>query len=160
VGRHDRHPGRKFGPAQQTRVDHGLDNYGKRCLQSQHAERGLGKGMLLVVPCMRRMIGGNSVNGSVRQSFSKGLDMLMRPERRIHLVRRVIAEHLTRGKREVMGRDFRRHIDAALLRPANDIDGLSTGHVTDVQPGSRQLGDLDISRDNPGLGRGRPTGKS
>jgi hypothetical protein len=59
-----------------------------------------------------------------------------------------------------MGRDLGRHIDVALLRPSDHVDGLGARHVTDVQPRSRQLGNLDISRNDPGLCGGGPAGKA
>src|SRR6187551_529992 len=86
--------------------------------------------------------------------------MLFRPQRRVHLVCRVVAEHLAGRQHEVMRRDLCRHIDAALLGPPDDVDGLGARDMADVQPGAGELGDLYVPCDYASLGGRWPSRKS
>src|SRR6185312_10362938 len=109
---------------------------------------------------MWRMISGHSVDGSVGQRLAYGLNMLVWPQRGIHLVGRVIAGHLAGRQHEVMGCNLRGHIDAALFGPPDDIDGLGARDMADVQPGAGEFSDLHVSRDHACLGSGGPSRKS
>src|SRR5512133_70814 len=113
--------------------------------------------MLLVVPCVWRVVGCYCINGPVAERLPYGLDVLVRPQRRIHLVCRVIAEYLSRRQHEVVRRHLGRDIDATLFGPPKHIHRLGTGNMADVQSGSSELGNLHISRNHACLGCCRPS---
>src|SRR5512133_1287563 len=113
--------------------------------------------MLLVVPCVWRVVGCYCINGPVAERLPYGFDVLVRPQRRIHLVCRVIAEYLSRRQHEVVRRHLGRDIDATLFGPPKHIHRLGTGNMADVQSGSSELGNLHISRNHACLGCCRPS---
>ena len=157
---HDRHPFGQLGPVQQAGVDHGLHHHSERGLQAEHPERRLSERVLLVVPRMWRVVGRHRVDGPVRQCLPYGLDVLVGPQRRVDLVGRVVAEHLSGSQHEVMRRNLRRDIDATLFGPPDHVDRLGAGHMANVQPGSGEFGDLYISSNHARLGRCRPSRES
>ena len=108
-----------FAPVQPAGVDHGLDHHRQRGLQAEHAGRGFDEGVLLVVAGVRGVVGADRVDGAVGQCLPQRGHVLVGPQRRIHLVGRVVASTSLGGQHQVVRGDLGRDVDAALLGPAD-----------------------------------------
>ena len=159
-GRGDGHPSAPPRPSRAGRVDHRLQHHGRarspaRACRTRPRRRR--------APCRAGRAGAWSVaTASMVPSASasrRAVDVLGRPQRRVDLVRRVVAEHLVGGQQQVVRGDLGGHSIAARLGPAEHVDRLGGGDVADVQPGPGQLGQLDVAGDDGRLGRRRPAGQ-
>ncbi len=106
------------------------------------------------------MVGGDDVDGAVGQSTAKRLHVLVPPQRRVHFEPRVVGAGQVFGQQQVMRRRLRRHIDAAGLSPAHDLDRSGGGHVADVQSRADVLGEKNVPRDDGLLGDRGPAGET
>ena len=61
-----------------SREQHRLQDDPEGGLQAEHAERGLGERVLLVVPGVRGVVGGHRVDRAVGQPVPQRLDVLAR----------------------------------------------------------------------------------
>ena len=143
-GRRVRHPLGHPGPVQPTCGDHRLDHHGQGGLQAEHAGGGVHEGVLLVVPGVRRVVGAHGRDRAVGEGLPQGGHVLVRPQRRIHLVRRVVGPQLVGGQHEVVWRDLGGDVDATRLSPPQHVDGLGAGDVADVHPRTGERRELGV----------------
>ena len=104
---------------------------------------------------VRRMVGGDDVQGAVLEAGDDGLHVGVGAQRRRHLVVAVEGAQALVGEREVVRTGLAGDADAALSGPADQVDAAGRGDVQDVQPAAGQLGQGDVAVDHHLLGRGR-----
>ena len=139
-----RHPGvERHGIQRSHRVDHG-----SRPLQAGDPVCGMLKRNILVVRRVRRMVGGDSIDGSVAQASPQRIPVLSAAQRRHHLVRRVGCGNHAVVKSEMMGRHLGSHIQAAGLCCGDHLDATRCRQMLDVVPGPGQLGEPQVSCDD------------
>ena len=95
---------RSATPAQsmQAGVDHRLLHDRQRGLQAEHAERGGLPLAVLVLVRVRRVVGGDDVDGAVGQPVAQRLDVGGRAQRRVDLVDRVVRRGELVGQQQVV----------------------------------------------------------
>jgi hypothetical protein len=115
--------------------------------------------VLLVVPGVRGVVGRDRVDGAVGQRLPQRVDVLLRAQRRVDLVGRVVAGEQVGGEQQVVRRDLGGHVDALGLGPAQDLDGAGGRGVGDVHAGAGVAGQHDVARHDDLLGDARPAGQ-
>ncbi len=85
----------------------------------------------------------------------EGLDVVVGPQRRGHLVVAVEGAQALVGQREVVRAGLAADADAALPGAADEVDAAGRGDVQDVQPAAGQLRQRDVAVDHHLLGGGR-----
>ena len=124
---------RDIRPVEQAVLDDGGVHDGERGLEPDHAVRGRIPLALLRLDRVRRVVGRDDVDRAVGERGAQRLDVLGAAERRVHLVRGVVARDELLGEQQVVRRDLGGDGDAAGLRPADDLDGAGGRDVADVQ---------------------------
>ena len=82
---------------------------------------------------MRRVVGGDGVDGAVGEPGLDRRDVGVAAQRRIHLEHRVERRTALVGEREVVRRGLRGDREAARLGGAHELDRARRGHVQEVQ---------------------------
>ncbi len=77
-GRTGGHQPGEVGPAEPAVGDEQVVHDGEGGLQAEHAERRVDEGVLLVVPGVRGVVGGDGVDGAVEQPLDERLAVLAR----------------------------------------------------------------------------------
>ena len=131
------------------------DVHRERRLEPDDAVRRVGELALLLVVVVRRVIGRDEIDRAVRHRLLQRRDVVRGAQRRVHLRVRVVALDRVFRERDVMRTDLRRHVDAALLPPANQLDRSARAHVAevDVPAGAPREEDVADRHDLFGLGR-------
>ena len=140
-------------------VDHHLADHRERGLQAEHPEGGVDERVLLVVARVRRVVGGDRVDGAVGQRVAQRGDVLVGAQRRVHLVDRVVAGEQVGGQQQVVRRHLGGDVDALRLGPADHLDRTGGGHVGDVHPAVGVPGEHHVARDDGLLGDAGPAGQ-
>ncbi len=97
--------------------------HAKRCAVKFHVfERGL----------VRRVVGGDGVNGAVREAGDERVAVFSRSERRIHLVARVVLNVFV-GERKMVRRHFASNAQALRFGGAHEFQRRARRKVRDMQ---------------------------
>ena len=147
----------EVGPAEPAVGDEQVVHHREGGLEAEHAERRVDERVLLVVPGVRGVVGGDRVDGAVEQALDERLAVLAGAQRRVDLEDRVVAGEQLGAQREVVRGHLRGDPDAARLRPAHDVEPLGGADVRDVHPLTGVLGEQGVAGDDARLGdRGPP----
>ena len=132
----------------------------ERGLEPGDAERRLLEGHLLLVPRVRRVIGGDAVEGAVAQALEEREAVGFGAERRVHLRVRVERANGLVGEAEVVWRHLGGDRDTARLGGADRGDRGSRRHMHDMQRTLLICGEGEIALDHHRLGERRPAGQA
>ncbi len=110
----------------------------QRCLQPDHARRGLVERLFLDRRRVRRVIRGDGVDGPVDDALDERLDVCLGAQRRVDLEHRVVAAELLVGERQVVGGDLGGHRDALRLGATNELDAARGRHMQEVDASAGQ----------------------
>ena len=107
-------------------------------------------------PCSRSgcgawLVATMSIVPSARPSH--GENVLFAAQRRIELVARIVATNEFVCQQQMVRGDLGSHLDAALLHPADEVDGAGGGRMAHVQARADVLGEEHIAGDNRALRR-------
>ena len=103
------------------------------------------------------VIGDDNVDGTVDDTLTDGLGVLVGAKRRIDLERGVVGLiQVVLGQEHVVRGSLAGHLDTGGLTGSHEFQAMSGGDVLDVQLGTGQLGDLDIASDLQLLACRRP----
>ena len=103
------------------------------------------------------MIGDDNVDGTVDDTLTDGLGVLVGAKRRIDLERGVVGlVQVVLGQEHVVRGSLAGHLDTGGLTGSHEFQAMSGGDVLDVQLGTGQLGDLDVAGDLQLLACRRP----
>ena len=100
------HPLGDAGPVEQAGVDHRLLHHRQRGLQPEHPEGRRLPLAVLVLVRVRRVVGGDDVDGAVGQAGAQRLDVGGRAQRRVDLVDRVVRRSELVGQQQVVRADL------------------------------------------------------
>src|SRR3989344_1520639 len=101
----------------QKKWEHRLDAwYAARCFEGLTGS--------LFLQCMRSMIGGDAIDGTVFYPFPERFQVLTGPQRRVHFGERPKGTVIVGCEEEVMRCDFAGDTKAPLLRTPYEIDSL------------------------------------
>ena len=104
------------------------------------------------------MIGDDHVDGTVDDTLTDGLGVLVGAQRRIDLERGVVGlVQVVLGQEHVVRGGLAGNLNASGLTGTHDLQTIGGGDVLDVQLGTSQLGDLDVAGDLELLAGSRPT---
>ena len=81
---------------------------------------------------MRSMVSNDTVNGTVQKSLQHCLAVFFRPERRIHTVIRITAEHRFLCHQEIVRTGFTGHLDTLCFGVTNDLHAAVSADVSDM----------------------------
>ena len=137
----------------------GVDRRERR-LEAGDTERRLLERRVLLVPCVRRVIGGDAGDRAVAEPLEQRLAIVLRAERRVHLAVGVESAHSVVGEAEVVGRDLRADGDPARLRGPNGSHGLPGREMHYMQRSLLICGEFAIAPDHHGLRDRRPAGEA
>ena len=155
-----RHHPCDIAPRDQPGVDHRLLHDPQRALEPDHAVRGRVPLARLRLGRMRCVVGRDDVDRAVGETLAHGEHVLLAPQRRVDLEARVVAAGEVVGQQQVVRSDLGGDVDAATLRPPDDLDRSCRRQVADVQAGADVLGEQHVARDDRLLGDGGPAGET
>ena len=107
---------------------------------------------------MRRVVGGDGVDGSVGEGGLDGSHVARRTQRRVDLEARVVGSDGLVGECEVVGGGLCRHRHLGRLCGPDHGDGHGRRQVQEVHGCPRPLGEGDVARHHHGLGLGGDSG--
>ena len=94
------------------------------------------------------MIGDDNVNGAVDDALTDGLGILLGTQRRIDLERGVVGlVQVVLGQEHVVRGGLAGNLNARGLAGTHELQAMGGGDVLDVQLGTGQLGDLNVTSD-------------
>ena len=144
---------------QRQRQHPGRDELGvdgrERGLQPGRAHRRLLERDLLLVTRVRGVIGRDAVDHAASQPLDQRLAVALGAQRRVHLHARVEAADVALGQAEVVRRGLAGHLEAALLRRRDGLDGLDAAQVLHVDAAALVAGQRGVARDHRGLRHAR-----
>ena len=108
---------------------------------------------------MRRVVGGERLQGSVHDGLHEGRAVRRRSQRRVHLVIRVAFFDVGVGERKVMGCEFAGNFQAACPRFADQPGAFLRGDVLDVDRAAGAAREIDVAADDLDLRLGRDARK-
>ena len=107
---------------------------------------------------MRRVIGDDAIDGTVKDGLNQSLRILFGAQRRIHLERGFVClGDVIFGKEQVVRRDLAGNLDAIGLGTADDLDAVCRSKMLDVDRTTREPAELDVAMDLDFLTGTRPT---
>ena len=107
---------------------------------------------------VRRMVGGNDVEDAFDEPFQQRITIRLRPQRRVHLIVRVVIPDVLVGEHQMVRHHFRRNLHiAAGFPPADGLHAELAGHVLDVNVRARRMGQANVAVDDDFLRAGRRT---
>ena len=126
-------------------------------LEAEHAVQRRVELELLLLRRVRRVVGGDGVDGAVGEPLAQRLHVLGRAQRRIHLeVRIVVARRdVLVGEGQVVGRHLRGDREAAPPGLAQGADAAGRGDVAEVEAPAGQLEQGEVAKHHDVLGLGR-----
>ena len=105
----------------------------ERRLEPEHAEGSSGPLTVLVLMRMRGVIGRDRIDRAVGHGQAQRGNIIVRSQRRVDLVDRVIARDEILGEKEVVRCHLGSHVDAPALGPPDDLDRSRGRHVAHMQ---------------------------
>ena len=127
---------------------------GQRGFEADDPVGGVGELALFLVVVVGRVIGDEQINRAVGEPLLQRFDISRSAQRRIHLRIRVVAFDRIFGERDVVRADFRRHVDAALLAPPDELDRALRAEMAQVDVSTGALGEENVANDVNLLGFG------
>ena len=113
---------------------------------------------------MRRvgcMVAHDAVDAAVAQGLLQCQHVLVRAQRRVHLVVGVvIVGDVVLAEEQVVRAHLAADLDAALAAAHDHVNGLGRGDVGDVQGAARKLREKNVATDLDFLALGGPTGQA
>ena len=157
IGRIAGHAGQHLQHCQVSRLHQMADREGESGLQTDHAAGGLNKGLLFLVRCVRRVVGGDQVDRAVLEALDDGEPVSLGAERRVDLGQSSLGDNGIFCQREMMGRRLR--VDAGMRGSylPHIVNTFRGADMLDTQRGIQRGRDLHVARDQ---GIFRLTGRS
>lgn len=101
---------------------------------------------------VRRVIGGEAVDGTIEQAFETGFDVGLFAQRRIHLEIRVEVATTFVGEQQMVRADFGGDADAFGFAFTNERDRAFRGDMRDVKPCPGEFRESDVAGDDEFFG--------
>ena len=101
---------------------------------------------------MRGVVGGDAVDRAVLQALAQREDVGLGPQRRVHLVHRVVADGEVVGEQQVVRRHLGRHPPCPSTSPSGSARRAGGRHVADVQARADVPGEQHVPGDDRLLG--------
>ena len=139
------------GERKDARLDETRIERGEGSLEPGHAERRLLERDLLLLPRVRRVIGGDGADRSVAERLDQGLAVRLRAEGRVHLHVGVERPHGLVRQAEMVRGHLRRGLEAGGLPAAQRVDGLTGGEVQKVERPLLVRGEGQVPLDHDAL---------
>ena len=123
------------------------DRKGEGGLQTDHAAGGLHKGLLFLVRCVRRVVGGDQVDRAVLEALDDGEPVSLGAEGRIDLGKGSFSDNSVFCQREMVGRRLR--VDAGMRGSylPHIVNTFRGADMLDTQRGIQRGRDLHVARD-------------
>ena len=153
------HPLGDVGPGHQAGVDHRLLHDRERGLEAEHPEGGGRPLAVLVLEGVRRVVGGDDVDGAVGETGPQRLGVGGSAQGRVDLVDRVVGRGQVVGEEQVVGADLGGDVPPRRLGLPDDLDRPGGGDVADVEAGADVGGQQAVAGDHCLLGHRRPAGQ-
>lgn len=154
------HGGDELRPGEDAGFDECLDEKGERRFEADDAEGGGLEFALLVLVCVRGVVGDEAVDGAVADAFEAGGDVGLRAQRGVHFVVRIERGTAVVGEQKVVGADFGADALAGLFGAANEVDGGGGGDVRDVVADVALACEENVALDHDVFGDGGDAGES
>ncbi len=155
-----RHDARDIRPRHQPGVDHRQLDDSQRALETDHAVRGRVPLARLRLGGVRSVVGRDDVDRAVGETLAHRENVLFATQRRVDLEAGVVAAREFVGEQQVVRGDLGRDVDAASLRPPDDLDRPCGGEMADVQARADVLGQQHVAGDDRLLGDRGPAGEA
>ena len=127
-------------------------------LEADGAKVGDLKLTVLLMGCVRSMIGHHTIDGAIDETVDKGLHVVAGAQRWVHLEVGVVrVGDVFLGEEEMMRGDLAGHRQAVSLCLAHEIQGARRGDVSHMQRAPSETAKLDIADDLDLLAQRRPT---
>ena len=94
------------------------------------------------------MVGGHEVDRSILHSFAQSLDILRRPQRRIHFRVGVVASDAFLRQRQMVRTRLGGDVDSAILSPANQFHRAFRAHMGQVHMAAGETREKNVANDH------------